>query len=279
MTSGVFSRRPAPPLDGFVELLWTSERPVAAPHAREWNLPTGRADLIVPLTQPALRRFDGRDDASGRWHAGGVLQGVQEHATLRDTSTPLAVVGAQFRHGGLCAFVAAPATEFSHCALPLDVLWPGLAGALQDRLTTGGRLAPPAVRLGALEAALLRLLRPSATPDRWLAWVVQQLALDPNRVGAVQQACGCSPARFIERYRRACGLAPKRHAALMRFNALLQRIGASGGGTTTTWAEAASMAGYADQAHMNRAFRRFAGLAPGEYQRAATAFAGHAACR
>jgi AraC-like DNA-binding protein len=99
-----------------------------------------------------------------------------------------------------------------------------------------------------------------------------------NRVGDVQRASGCSPARFIERYRAACGLAPKRHAALMRFNALLQVAGGVAACAPPAWAAAASDVGYADQAHMNREFRRFTGLAPGEYRRAATAFANHVAC-
>jgi AraC-like DNA-binding protein len=273
------SRRPAAPLDAFIETLWTSERSAPAAHAREWNLPTGRADLVVPLTQGALHRFAGRDDIAGCCHAGGVLQGAHDRPTLRDTSTPLAVVGAHFRPGGLAGFVAAPAHELSGEAWALDSLWPGFAARLQDRLVTGGRLAPAAQRLDALETVLRQVLRPAATPDPWVGWAVRQLAAAPNRVGEVQRASGCSPARFIERYRAACGLAPKRHAALMRFNALLQAAVGAETEAAPAWAEAASDAGYADQAHMNREFRRFTGLAPGDYRRGATAFPSHVACR
>jgi AraC-like DNA-binding protein len=235
--------------------------------------------LVVPLTQGALHRFAGRDDIAGCWHAGGVLQGAHDRPTLRDTSTPLAVVGAHFRPGGLAGFVAAPSHELSGEAWALDSLWPGFAARLQDRLVAGGWLAPAAQRLDVLETALRQMLRLAAAPDPLIVWAVRQLALAPNSVGEVQRASGCSPAHFIERYRVACGLAPKRHAALMRFNALLQ---AAGGATTESaraWVEAASDAGYADQAHMNREFRRFAGLAPGEYRKAATAFPSHVACR
>jgi AraC-like DNA-binding protein len=272
------SRRPAPPLDAFIETLWMSERSAPAGHAREWNLPTGRADLVVPLTQGALHRFAGRDDVAGSWHAGGLLQGAYDRPTLRDTSTPLAVVGAHFRPGGLAGFVAAPAHELSSEAWALDSLWPGFAASLQDTLVAGGRLAPAVQRLDLLEASLRRLLRPAAAPDPWVGWAVRHLAAAPNRVGDVQRASGCSPARFIARYRAACGLAPKRHAALMRFNALLQAAGGVVPGAAPAWAMAASDAGYADQAHMNREFHRFAGLAPGEYRRAATAFPNHVAC-
>jgi AraC-like DNA-binding protein len=273
------SRRPAAPLDAFIETLWTSERAAPAAHAREWNLPTGRADLVVPLTQGALHRFAGRDDMAGCWHAGGVLQGAHDRPTLRDTSTPLAVVGAHFRPGGLAGFVAAPAHELSGEAWALDSLWPGFAARLQDRLVAGGRLAQAAQRLDVLEMALRQVLRPAAAPDPLIGWAVLQLAAAPNSVGEVQRASGCSPARFIERYRAACGLAPKRHAALMRFNALLQAAGGAATEVAPAWAEAASNAGYSDQAHMNREFRRFAGLAPGDYRRSATAFPSHVVCR
>jgi AraC-like DNA-binding protein len=281
------SRRPAPPLDAFIETVWTSARDAPAAHPREWNLPTGCADLIVPLSQGALHRFAGRDDIAGHWHAGGVLQGAHEQPTLRDTATPLAVVGAHFRPGGLAGFVAAPAHELSDEAWSLDSLWPGFSAQLQERLLAGGRLAPAPRRLDVLEESLRRLLRPAAVPDPWVGWAVTQLSAMPNHVGQVQRASGCSPSRFIERYRAACGLAPKRHAALMRFNALLQaagglrppavpeRVAADG----LAWAQAASEAGYADQPHMSREFRRFAGLTPGDYRRSATAYPNHVACR
>jgi AraC-like DNA-binding protein len=267
------SRRPAAPLDAFVARLWTSARSAPLPHAREWNLPTGGADLVVPLTQAALRRYDAADDHFGRWHAGGVLQGVHEAPTLRDTSTALAVVGAQFRPGALAAFFGAPAHVFTGTSVALETLWPGFAAALQDRLLRGGRLALPAARLDALEAALRARLRPGAAPDRWLAEVRRRLAAGET-IGEVQRASGCAPTTFIARYRAACGLAPKRHAALLRLHALLQR-----GGGAASWAAAASDGGYADQAHLTREFRRFTGFTPGQYRRDATAFASHVICR
>lgn len=267
------SRCPAPPLDRFIERLWTSERRSAAPHAREWNLPTGCADLVVPLTQGALRRFAGRDDARGHWLAGGVLQGAQQHATLRDTGGALAVVGAHFRPGGLTAFIDAPADQFTGRSVALDTLWPGFTAALQDRLVRGGTLATPAARLDALEAALRARLRPEADLERWLGWAVRRLAAG-ERVGDVQRDIGLSPARFIDRYRATVGLAPKVHAALLRFNGLLHAAAPG-----TPWAEAASDAGYADQAHLAREFRRFAGFTPGDYRRGATHFPSHVACR
>ncbi|HSW09035.1 DUF6597 domain-containing transcriptional factor [Aquabacterium sp.] len=268
------SRRPAPPLGCFVDTLWTSERLAALPHSREWNLPTGSADLIVPLTQDALRRFDSATDRHGRQLAGGLLQGAQQGPTLRDTSTPLCVVGAHFRPGGLAGFFAPPADEFTDRSLPLEALWPGFTDQLRERLIGPAGLASPALRLQVLESALCARLRLQAPADAMVQWALSQLAGGHVAIGSLQRASECSPARFIARYRAVCGLSPKRHAALMRFNAVLDHSPQPHG-----WAAAAADAGYADQAHLVREFRRFAGFTPGEYLRNATAFASHVACR
>lgn len=269
------SRRPVAPLDAFIETVWTSERTDGLSHAREWNLPTGCADLVVPLTQDHLHRYNGLADATGQHHAGGLLQGPQQQATLRDTAGALAVVGAHFRPGGLAAFFEAPADAFTDRRIALDDIWPGFGPGLREQLHGARGLAAPAQRLAALEAALCRRLRPrpmTALTDPMVQWALLRLAGGQVAVGQVQRDSGCSPAHFIARYRAACGLTPKRHAALMRFNGVLQRRPQASG-----WAVAAADAGYADQAHLVREFRRFAGFTPGHYLRHATAFPQHVA--
>ena len=74
--------RPAPPLDAFVEHLWASERPALA-HARERSLPTGCADIVIPLLQTHLIRHDGEADASLHRLRGPVLQGTCDRYLVR----------------------------------------------------------------------------------------------------------------------------------------------------------------------------------------------------
>ncbi len=271
------SRRPAPPLDLFIDTLWTSQRAGPLPHGREWGLPNGCADLVVPLTQDHVHRYDGVADRCGRHLAEGVLQGVQQGPTLRDTAGALCVVGVHFRPGGLAAFFDAPADRFTDQTIALADLWPGFGPALRERLTGPRGLAAPETRLQALETALRARLRRTAAPstlqDPLVQWAIGRLAGGEQRIGDVQRASGCSPARFIARDRAACGVAPKRHAELMRFHTLLSRAPRAG-----AWALAAADAGYADQAHLAREFRRFAGFSPTDYLRNATGFATHVAC-
>lgn len=268
MSASFHSRRPVAPLDRFIETVWTSQRSAGLAHAREWGLPTGCADLVVPLDGQRLWRFDRADDALGRSFAGGVLQGAQDRAVLRDTSRASLVVGAHFKPSGLAAFWREPAHAFAGLTLSLDDLWPRFGDELREQIGAG---APPEQRLDQLERALLRRLRVDAAPDPLTRWATRQLA-DGAAVGDVQRASGFAAATFIARYRAACGLAPKRHAAVMRFQALLRATPSQ-----ASWAALAADAGYADQAHMSRQFTEFAGMTPGHYRRHATPFATHVA--
>lgn len=272
MTEGFHSRCPVAPLDRFIATLWTNHRTTGLAHAREWGLPTGCADLVIALDGQCLRRFEHANDALGRSFAGGVLQGAQERSALRDTSHAALVVGAHFWPGGLAGFRAEPAQAFAGLTLSLDDVWPGLADELREQLGSAGGLDDPQRRLRGLEQALLRRLRVGVTPDAMVEWATRQLG-GGAAVGAVQRASGFAAATFIARYRAACGLTPKRHAALMRFQALLRAAP-----SRDPWAALAADAGYADQAHLTRQFVQLAGMTPGHYRRHATAFATHVAC-
>lgn len=268
MSASFHSRRPVAPLDRFIEAVWTSQRSAGLAHAREWGLPTGCADLVIPLDGQRLWRFDGADDTLGRSFAGGVLQGAQDRTALRDTSRASLVVGVQFKPAGLAAFWRESAQAFAGLTLALDDVWPRFADALRERIGAG---ATPEQRVRQLEQTLLQRLRADVAPDPMAGWATHQLAIG-TAVGDVQRASGFAAATFIARYRAACGLAPKRHATVMRFQALLRAAASQ-----PSWAALAADAGYADQAHMSRQFTELAGMTPGHYRRHATAFATHVA--
>jgi AraC-like DNA-binding protein len=266
------SRAPAAPLASCIARLWTSARSAGLPHAREWNLPTGHADLVLPLDRSALRRFDGLADAHGHWLAGGVLQGPMLRPTLRDTASASIVVGVQFRPGGLPALLGLPADAVAGRTLALDTLWPGWADALRDRVAQAGLLHDPAGRLQCLEDALRLRWPQGGTLDALVAWALPRLQAGMP-IAQVQRAAGVSPTTFIRRYRAACGLTPVQHRALQRLQAAL-----AAGQAGQTWADAAHDSGFADQAHMGREFRRLAWHTPGQVRRLATGWPSHLAC-
>ena len=88
----------------------------------------------------------------------------------------------------------------------------------------------------------------------------------PDQVTGAELAAAAGRSRFAayRAFRAACGLAPSEYQRLLRLRAARQCLA---GGMPP--AEAATVAGFADQAHLTRWFRRCYGITPAEFRRAA----------
>jgi AraC-like DNA-binding protein len=94
-----------------------------------------------------------------------------------------------------------------------------------------------------------------------LAW--HRLAMTGGAVSVRRLAreVGWSHKHLITRFKQQVGVAPKRAARLVRFDRVLRRLHDG----PSPWAELAAELGYADQAHLVREFREFAGTSPSAF--------------
>ena len=109
---------------------------------------------------------------------------------------------------------------------------------------------------------------PSDPSGDWaeLQAVLQQLHAAPAAeltVQALARQCGKSATRFIRRFKAATGMTPGSYRLNLRINGA-RRLLASG----TPLSEAAYTMGFADQAHLQRAFKAHHSLTPGNYAQA-----------
>ncbi|MBE1465747.1 AraC family transcriptional regulator [Kibdelosporangium phytohabitans] len=151
---------------------------------------------------------------------------------------------------------------------------PVLADAL-DRMYRS--LSPSATALAKDEAladtvaALVRraALHPSAEAAPVLPNVrrardlLDEAYLEPLGADDLADAAGCSRFALYRAFKSAYGMSPSDYQRQLRLRAARRLIVAG-----ISPAEAASRAGFADQAHLTRWFRRCYGITPGEYQRA-----------
>jgi AraC-like DNA-binding protein len=254
------SRRPAAPLSAYVESLWYSARG-ALPHARERSLPTGCADIVVPLLQDALLRYDDEHDPVARRLRGAIVQGAFDRFGVRGTEGPSAVVGVHFKPGGAAAFFGGALPSLRNRTELLEDVWGPEARELRERLQAA---ASPPHALLVMHEVLMRRLKDASPVDALATFALDAFRGDPSsaRVEPVQRASGCTPAQFIRRFEQAVGLTPKRYARVIRFGVLLPELVRYG---PRDWAQVAASGGYADQSHLIREFRQLAGVAPGAY--------------
>ena len=257
----IVTHRPTAPLADFVDAIWLASRDSLS-HTRERSLPTGRVDIVIPLLQDSIVRFDAVNSSEARHFRGAVVSGAHDRFVVRGMGGASSVIGVHFKPGGAAMFFGGALRQFGNQTILLDDVWGAAARDLRQRLQAA-RQASQKIRI--LEGELLSRL-PGAPPvDRMVAWALQALELNPSaaRISTVQRASGCSPQQFIRRFAGTVGVTPKRYARVLRFNTLLPRLARVG---PRDWADVAAEAGYFDQSHLIHEFRQLAGMTPASYE-------------
>jgi AraC-like DNA-binding protein len=252
--------RPAAPLDRYVEWFWWSHRDQPQDH-EEYMLPSGRAHLVFLLHDQPVVCAPG---AAGKPLAGtrSVVHGPQS-GYFRAAAKPAgAAVGVSFRPGAAGALLGAPLEEFADRHVGLEAIWGSRASVLRQRLM--GAAGPPEVFRILASGLGARIHRPLLMHPAIEHALASRSAAGtaPAAVASLQRASGYSPRHFIGLFRAAVGLAPKHYTRIRRFNAAVSSLAAVDGPALS---EIAAMHGYADQSHLTREFREFAGVTPARY--------------
>jgi AraC-like DNA-binding protein len=290
-------RRPAPPLDRWIECFWLC-RSDPRPRALERVLPSGGSQLILNLAEDETRVYRGALPPEGGSHEmhggshelhcerspGSVLTGMRTRFQIIDTDEQAYVAGVVFRAGGTVPFVASPAHELGDADVALEFLWGRSAvHSVRDQLLSA---ANPDEALDRLERTLKQVWREKAAHPA-VQYALSTFRTHPSvaRVREVTDGIALSPKRFIERFKADVGITPKRYCRLLRFQRVVSRAHNGGqtgvrprsdpGLTPTDWAGLALDCGYFDQAHLIHEFREFSGLTPTAYEAHRTTFQNH----
>lgn len=253
--------KPAPPLDRFVDRLWSCADVTV--HPRERILPSGTTELVINLRENEIRGYHPSDRGRCRRLSGAVVGGPYDSFVEMAPSPRASVIGVHFRPGGAFPFLGVPAGELANTHVDLDALWGRAAVELREQLCA---CATPEQRFARLERALAARL--DGPPDRHAAVPIALdafgLARPGVRVRDVVRQVGLSQRRFIQVFTAEVGLTPKLYARVQRFRRARASVGKA---PAPDWARIAAACGYFDQSHLIHDFRAFAGLTPEEYVR------------
>ncbi|MEU9454401.1 helix-turn-helix domain-containing protein [Streptomyces sp. NPDC048277] len=153
--------------------------------------------------------------------------------------------------------VLGAAAELGGAVVSLDDLWGRDAERLRERLRSAASWDE---RFALAEAALARRYEAGRAVDPEVAFVWGQMVthLGGVRVEPLADEVGWSRKRLWSRFRAQLGITPKRAAQLVRFDHAAHRLAAG-----HSAALIAAEIGYADQSHLHRDVRAFAGATPG----------------
>src|SRR5579864_8304437 len=167
-------------------------------------------------------------------------------------------IGVRFRPGAAPAFLGIGADALVDARVTLADIWGSAALELESRLyedSVGAR--------DLLQEALLQRLESVAEPDPLVGAMLRELACsrpDENfyDVGDLADRLCVSERTLRRRSTTALGYGPKTRERIRRFRRALRLLR-----NRHPLADAARLAGYADQAHLTNESQRLAGLTPG----------------
>ncbi|CAM00730.1 AraC family transcriptional regulator [Saccharopolyspora erythraea NRRL 2338] len=229
-------RAPRPELAGLLHCVWTLE---AAEGRLQRVIPDGCIDLI--------------------W-INGELQMVGPDTVARVVGLPpgTGVAGVRMLPGAAPLLLGeVPTSELLDLQVSLPQLWGRRGRALADRLAGAESPTDTALRLERFAVEML----PGFERDRAVEAAVAALdGSQPPSVPELADALGLSERHFRRRFTSVVGYGPKTLAGVLRMRRAMRLDAGAAGGL----AGVAGAVGYADQAHMNREFRRLSGLTPAD---------------
>jgi AraC-like DNA-binding protein len=252
-------RRPADDLSPYIEHYWF----VSDDDRRPLDLQVdvfvdGRADLIFNFGAPYVRQVIGgkaRTLLRSNLDAQRLVPiRIRQRGAVR-------TAGVRFRLGGLGPFAREPLRPFTGLTpAPARIFGAG-ARALEATLGATRDLDLQARHLDAFFRAQLAPSSALTTFERALAAAVA--AAGVTSVAELGEAAGASTRQVERLFSRFLGIAPKTLGRVLRFQTTLRALMRDPG---CTLAEVASAAGYFDQAHFIKDFKRLSGGVPRGYR-------------
>ena len=214
----------------------------------------GESHVVLPTTAVVLGfQFLGRVQAEQQLLSPAGVPGLPAGPRTYSYRGSTGSVLVHFTTQG-AATLGVPVDELTNASVSLDALLP--RARVAEALERLQEAADDEARVGVVENVLLEL--PFAR-DRAVSLAIERLIRPdgPALVAAVARELGLSERQLERRFRARVGLTPKRFASLARFE---RAVSLANG--TSTLAQVAAAAGYFDQSHLSRDFRRFGGGAP-----------------
>jgi AraC-like DNA-binding protein len=190
-----------------------------------------------------------------------VVFGIHQHSiNLEVDPAPMHRLQVQFNPCGLSRFTTASAASLAGRLVAAHELFaPDAIESLMRSLSPDSGLSQAAA---ILDRFFMDHYSPPTEMEQAVDWLARRICDSPDSLGALLREFPAS-LRQAERYfARLVGASPRSFARIARFEKAKVKLVSSEGPTLT---DIGLTAGYYDQAHFGREFRRLASMAPGSY--------------
>lgn len=186
-----------------------------------------------------------------------VISGLRTSVRLVNYMPDSGNIVVLFREGGAAAFFREPLHRLFEASIPLDaIIKPAEVALVEEQLAVA---RDDHERIRAVERFLLSNLR-SPKPDQLILAAVEKIHSEKGllKISELADQFGISHDAFEKRFRKTIGSSPKQFASVVRMRAAIN-------GRNSGLLDMAFDAGFYDQPHFNKSFRKFTGQSPTDF--------------
>lgn len=252
---------PRADLAHIIKCVWNYEAAADETSARpERIVPDGNPELVVHYGEPFAEITP--EHGKRRQPRVFLMGQITTPLTLDANQGMAGVVGVRFHANGARALIGAAMDELTNRHVSMSDVVPRAADALLDQIARAASAVARAEIIQSFAAGLVAENRRFQDPavDRWTA----RLARAGGRLSVAELAreASLSTRQLERRFLSQVGIAPRDYANIIRFRSVFDLLTAGG---RADWATLATDAGYFDQSHLSRDFRRFLGCSPSAF--------------
>lgn len=229
---------------------------------RETLLPNGATEIMFNLGPVhELQSDQGRGPWTDAW-----ISGLHERSLIIESLNGTHLVSVRLHPLGAVEVLGRPMADVANAVVKPDAFFADGARTRAE-LLAADNAAERFVILERLVSAL-RYSIGERVPD--FLWQAARLIDDRHgnlKISDLHDEVGVSRRHLSVSFSRYLGLSPKRYAAIKRFTWTLEHLR---GQSTVDWSQLAHDAGYSDQSHLVRDFKRVGAATPREYLRFVT---------
>lgn len=261
-----------PPLQlcQYVQTIWIFESASDASAGEVQRIvPDGHAELILHYGDhfhEISESVSGNESATPLRQPRALFAGQISRPLILKPGAACGVIGIRFRPAGARALLGLAMHELTDRRLNMCDVWGCDSEFLLDSVHSA---RAPAQRVAAVATFLgCKLNDIGVAPDALVVSCVDflQHSAGMMTIDELAAKANLSGRQLERRFLDHVGIPPRLLASIFRFRRVFASI-EQGAVPSARWTDAALSAGYFDQAHMNRDFKRFAGLSPQAFYR------------
>lgn len=251
--------KPSAQLQSIVKCYWTLEKSSFSPISmtKEKVFPDGCPEIIFHYGDQFTKHAKGEHSCQPKAFLHGQ---IKEYIEISSTGK-IGVFGVRLYPWALGTLTDIPIYELTNHELGLRTLWPHDANTLIDRIMLSSCQYQ---RARHVESFILDRLKHSRKIDPCITNGVLLIQRSKGLIKTedLAEKSNLSARQLERRFRTAVGLGPKSFANIVRFQNVLKLAEQGFSGNLTN---VAYQAGYFDQSHFIKDFKRFSGTNPGKY--------------